>query len=105
MGIVSPPVLGRETKGPPICRPRRGKQDQLLDDLVRLHLLTPFQAQRLKTGAVFGLLLGNYRILDLLGAGGMGVVYKAEHLRLPRIVAIKVLPVSPETDPSLLHRF
>jgi response regulator RpfG family c-di-GMP phosphodiesterase len=83
----------------------RRQQDPLIDELVHLHLLTPYQAQRLKTGAVFGLVLGNYRILDLLGAGGMGVVYKAEHLRLPRLVAIKVLPVSPETDPSLLHRF
>jgi response regulator RpfG family c-di-GMP phosphodiesterase len=84
---------------------RHRHQEPLLDELVRLHLLTPYQAQRLNSGAVFGLVLGNYRVLDVLGAGGMGVVYKAEHVRLPRLVAIKVLPVSPDQNPRLLQRF
>jgi response regulator RpfG family c-di-GMP phosphodiesterase len=68
-------------------------------------LLTNYQAERISGGARFGLVLGNYRVLERLGAGGMGIVYKGEHLRLPRLVAIKVLPVSPQVDPETLQRF
>ena len=48
--------------------------------------------------------LGPYRILNLLGAGGMGEVYRAHDSRLRRDVAIKVLPTSYATDPDLLKR-
>lgn len=78
---------------------------QLLANLVEQHLLTPYQADRICAGKTFGLILGNYRVLDRLGAGGMGVVFKAEHLRLPWLVAIKVLPLTAEEDPDLLRRF
>src|SRR5262249_50325425 len=63
----------------------------LLDRLVELGLLTEYQAQRVRAGRSFGLVLGNYRVLDRLGAGGMGVVYRAEHRRMRRMVAVKVL--------------
>ena len=49
-------------------------------------------------GTTFGLVLGNYRILDRLGAGGMAVVFKAEHLEMRHTVAIKVLPLSSGQD-------
>jgi response regulator RpfG family c-di-GMP phosphodiesterase/serine/threonine protein kinase len=74
-------------------------QHQLLDQLVQLALINEYQAARLRAGKGYGLVLGNYRVLERIGAGGMGVVFKAEHTRLRRQVAIKVLPVySSEED-------
>jgi serine/threonine-protein kinase len=52
-----------------------------------------------------GTTLGGYRVLDKLGAGGMGEVYRATDTRLKRDVAIKVLPVSMAGDPERLARF
>src|SRR5258707_10062949 len=58
----------------------------LLPDLVTCGLLTQYQAARIHARKTFGLILGNYRVLDRLGAGGMGVVFKAEHLYMRRQV-------------------
>jgi len=48
---------------------------------------------------------GPYQILSKIGAGGMGAVYKARHIRLDKIVAIKILPVIAGADSKLLARF
>ena len=49
--------------------------------------------------------LSHYRVLERIGAGGMGVVYRAEDERLPREVAIKVLPAGALADPGVRARF
>ena len=49
--------------------------------------------------------LGSYEIISLLGAGGMGEVYKAKDLKLGRDVAIKVLREDLASDPERLRRF
>jgi serine/threonine protein kinase len=49
--------------------------------------------------------LGPYEIIDAIGAGGMGEVYRARDPRLGRAVAIKVLPASFSADPDRLRRF
>src|SRR3990170_6075317 len=52
-----------------------------------------------------GTRLGPHEILSMIGAGGMGEVYKARDTRLERIVAIKVLPAHPADKPDLRERF
>jgi eukaryotic-like serine/threonine-protein kinase len=52
-----------------------------------------------------GVHLGPYEIFSLLGAGGMGEVYRGRDPRLGRDVAIKVLPANASADPGRLHRF
>ncbi|MDB5387998.1 MAG: rpfG 4 [Planctomycetaceae bacterium] len=80
-------------------------EKDLLDKLVERQLVTKYQAERIACKTTFGLILGNYRVLDQLGSGGMGVVFKAEHLRLPRVVAIKLIPIRPDEDPRVQQRF
>ena len=82
-----------------------GDSEAALVGLVQHRLLTEYQADRVRAGTTYGLVLGNYRVLDRVGAGGMAVVFKAEHIEMRRIVAIKVLPHSPSSHANLLLRF
>lgn len=58
----------------------------------------------MSTGSLLNSQIGEYRLIDFLGAGGMGEVYRAVHSKLGRVVAVKVL-TSAARNPSLVDRF
>src|SRR5947209_13619190 len=73
--------------------------------LVRDGLLTQFQAEQFLLGKWRRFTIGKYKVLEKLGAGGMGSVYLCEHKLMRRRVAVKVLPTAKAEDASSLERF
>ena len=90
-------------KVPVAKRPRDG--EQLARELVKRKRLTAYQALEIYLGKGESLVLGNYVVLDKLGEGGMGVVLKAEHRRMKRIVALKVISPAAINARGALQRF
>lgn len=88
---------------PPKSEPKTA--EELALELVRQKKLTKFQAEEVSKGKGKSLTLGNYVLMEKIGAGGMGQVFKAEHRRMHRIVAVKVLPANTMKDPATIARF
>lgn len=103
-GVLSPEeMLDLEAKIPP--GKRSGDAQRLAQELVRQQKLTHFQATALCQDKPYGLTLGNYILQERIGTGGMGAVFKAEHRRMKRSVAVKVLPPAALKDPDVVKRF
>src|SRR5579871_1047472 len=77
----------------------------LARELVQRRWLSQFQATLLLGGRGSSLLFGPYLLLDRLGEGGTGQVFKARHIPLRRIVALKVLRPEMMTDAEVVKRF
>lgn len=88
---------------PADARPANG--EQLAKAFVKDKKLTEFQAEQLSAGKGKSLTLGNYLVLDKLGQGGMGMVLKAEHKRLKRVVALRVISPAAIKSPDAIKRF
>src|SRR5437870_3602915 len=90
----------KERAAPPQIQPK-----DLAERLVRDGLVTHFQAEQFLQGKWRRFTIGNYKVLERIGAGGMGSVFLCEHKFMRRRAAVKVLPISQSKDPSALERF
>ncbi len=84
-------------------RPKDG--DAFAKLLVERGTLTQFQARQILGGAAQALVMNQYVLLEKIGAGGMGQVFKAQHRRMKRLAAIKLLPPSMTKDKDAIRRF
>jgi len=88
---------------PPEKRPKDAQGLAL--ELVRDRKLTKYQVTAILKGSATALLLGEYTLLNKIGEGGMGQVFKAIHRRMERFAAIKVLPAKSLDSPDAVKRF
>jgi serine/threonine protein kinase len=102
-GLFTPEELHRALETVPEFRAADG--DAVARQLVDSGTLTPFQAEAVRERRFDGLVVGNYQVLDRLGQGGMGTVYKARHRRMRRVVAIKILSRDVAKSENFVKRF
>ena len=77
----------------------------LAERLVGDEILTVYQARRFLNNKPHGLLVGRYIILDRIGSGSMGRVYKAHHQMMDRIVALKIIAPEIASNEKVVARF
>jgi serine/threonine-protein kinase len=78
---------------------------ELAARLVKEKVLTEYQARRFLSNKSHGLIVGRYVILDRIGSGSMGRVYKAHHLMMDRYVALKIIAPEIVTNEKVVARF
>ncbi len=86
-------------------RPRFPESRALASELIKRSWLTPYQANQLLQGRGRELLLGSYVLLERIGEGGMGAVFKARNWKLDRVVALKLIRKERLDNPDAVRRF
>ncbi|MBL8867072.1 MAG: serine/threonine protein kinase [Gemmataceae bacterium] len=105
-GLVPEDRLNAELDRQRLERVHHDDLDGFATSLIDAGLLTKFQTKQLKLGRYKRFMVaGKYKLLELIGVGGMGAVYLCEHVFMKRVVAVKVLPLEKLSDPSNLERF
>jgi eukaryotic-like serine/threonine-protein kinase len=105
-GLVPEDRLNAELDRQRLERIRPDGVEDFASSLVDAGLVTKFQTKQLKLGRYKRFMVaGKYKLLELIGVGGMGAVYLCEHVFMKRVVAVKVLPLEKLSDPSNLERF
>lgn len=77
----------------------------LAERLIRDELITEYQAKRFLSNKPHGLIVGRYVIMDRIGAGSMGRVYKAHHSMMDRYVALKIIAPEITSNKRVVSRF
>src|SRR5262249_12757243 len=102
-GILNPADAWAAVQAVPAAG--RDSVQRLAQGLARLRQLSWYQAAVFAEGKADDLVLGNYLLLDKVGQGGFGSVFKARHRRMQRVVALKVLLPELMREPQVLQRF
>ena len=82
-----------------------GDDAAIAERLYELGVLTSYQQRKLRIGRLSELLFGPFLVLDKIGEGGMGKVYRAYQLRVRRLVALKVVRPQLASNKTVLHRY
>ena len=101
-GLYAPHLLAEL---PAIVDTTRGDPAALADRLLARKLLTGYQSRKVRVNRSFELIVGQYLILDKIGEGGMGKVYKAVQLRTGRVVALKIVRSSLTSNKTVMRRY
>ena len=101
-GLLGPSQL-KEAHG--LCAAAGSEARALAAELIRRGWLTPFQVNQVLQGRAASLVLGPYLLVERLGQGGMGQVFKARHTFMDRLVALKVIRADRLHHQDSLARF
>jgi formylglycine-generating enzyme required for sulfatase activity len=105
-GWISKPQLEEVNRAAELVK-QAGIDKSLADIMVEKGIITPVQAKTLEAAASDNpkQIIGGFELMDKLGEGGMGAVYKAKQLSMDRMVALKVLPQALAQNDEFIERF
>jgi serine/threonine protein kinase len=101
-GLLSPQQCGELTGA---LQKLYAEPEKLAAELVRRGWMTDYQFEQLSAGLGRELVIGPYIVLDRIGQGGMGQVFKARHQQMARVVALKVIRPERLGHPEAVRRF
>jgi eukaryotic-like serine/threonine-protein kinase len=101
-GLIAPPVVSAALQK--LGLPDSAPAERVAGAFIAAGLITNLQAERLLEGRRRGYFIDRFKLLEILGSGGMATLYLAEEKETRRKVALKVLSENHKSDPSMLAR-